>query len=69
MKRLVYTGKSFFVGAAIVCAVATFQFIMVLGQPLGLENYIIPFWVGGGIGLLIGFWQLRLRLYAEKLEE
>jgi len=47
---------------------STFQ-KMLIGAPLELKGYIVPFAFGGTTGLALGIWQLRLRLAKDALQE
>lgn len=51
---------AFCVGSILLCFFATFQ-KMVIGAPLVLKGYFVPFFFGGTAGLLLGIWIFKLQ--------
>lgn len=66
--RIIYGILSFLTGSAILCLFSTGQ-KMIVGSPMILKAYTVPFLFGGFSGLIIGLWHLKLKLYAAELEK
>ena len=59
---------SFIMGAVLLCVFSVFQ-KMLIGAPLGIKGFFVPFLFGGISGMLIGLWNSKLRQTALKLQE
>ena len=66
--RLRYLCLWFLGGAALLSILNTFQ-ILYLDAPFSLRTYLFPFWLGGMSGLVVAFWERRLRRYSRRLGE
>ena len=66
--HITYGILSFLTGSAILCLFSTIQ-KMLIGSPLTLKAYTVPFWFGGFTGLIIGTWYIKLKVYAAELEK
>ncbi|MEA3279703.1 MAG: ATP-binding protein [Thermodesulfobacteriota bacterium] len=68
MKQYRISIISFIMGAVILCVFSAFQ-KMLIGAPLGIKGFFVPFLFGGISGSLIGLWNLKLRQAVLKLQE
>jgi len=58
----------FIIGAVVLCFFATFQ-KNIIGAPLVIKGYLVPFLFGGTAGLIFGLWHNRLRRFNRDLEK
>jgi PAS domain S-box-containing protein len=64
-----YTWTLSFVLGSIVLCIFSFLQKMMLGIPLSLKNFIVPFFIGGGLGLLAGIRHYRVIKLKEDLQK
>jgi hypothetical protein len=60
LRIVINMGGFFLCGAALLCLLATFQ-KLVIGAPLVIKGYIVPFTFGGLSGACLGHYIVRLR--------
>ncbi len=66
---LLYGIVSFLSGSLLLSVFSALQKIW-LGVPLGVwQGYVIPVLFGGGAGVFIGLWYIRLNLYTQKVKQ
>ena len=60
MQLNINLGIFFLIGAVLLCFLSTYQKLMI-GAPLVIGGYIVPFFFGGLTGICIGYYIIRLR--------
>ncbi len=58
---------SFFIGASLFCVLSILQ-KYVIGAPLTLKGFFVPFFFGGASWLLVGVLYLKLKFYVKEME-
>ncbi|HEY84283.1 MAG TPA: PAS domain-containing protein [Chloroflexi bacterium] len=68
-QHLLYGIISALAGALVLSVFSVMQKAW-LGVPIGVwQGYVIPIFFGGGAGVIIGLWYIRLNLYAKKVQQ
>ena len=67
-RRIIFVCISFFCGALLLCFFATFQ-KKIIGAPLVIRGYFVPFVFGGIFGGIIGFYFSKINEYNLLLKE